>query len=222
MENLQRKRLCDNPIIKIFSNCRCTNNRISFASKYICDQYTSLYQAGNLKTILSILLFGLLIFNTLGFSFYSILEMSSPSTEKIPVNDSELILKFPLHIPYVTDWQSTEPSDEEILKGNEYYKIVSKQIVNETLYVHCELSQTSRERFWSLVSTFDDEAKANSHNHKGESVNLLKNFLKEYMAIGRKHTFYFFEWTEPAKFQFLAVTPILPYTSIPSPPPDFV
>jgi len=173
-----------------------------------------------LKKLLSILLFGLLIFNTLGFSFYSIFEKDS-TTSNIIDND-DLILKIPLHLPYVTDWESTEPSDEEILKGNEYYKIVSKRIENDTLFVLCEFSQTSRERFWTLVSTFDDQAKADRNNHKGDSVNLLKNFLKEYMTIGRRHTFYFFEWAEPATFQYVAINLVSPETDTQSPPPDVV
>ena len=158
----------------------------------------------------------------MGFSFYSIWEMNSPKEVVYSANDTDLVLKFPLSIPYLSDWQSSELSDEEILKGNEYYKIVSKQILNDTLYVHCEFSQTSRERFWSLVSSFDDHTKTNSDAHKGAPSSILKNFLKEYMALGRKHTFYFFEWPVPATYQYLAgITPI-PYIFIQSPPPDLV
>ena len=156
----------------------------------------------------------------MGFSFYSIWETNSPREVLYSPNDADLILKFPLGIPYLSDWQSPEPSDDEILKGNEYYKIVSKQILNGTLYVRCEFSQTSRERFWSLVSSFDDHSKTNSDSHKGSASTILKSFLKEYMALGRKHTFYFFEWPVPAAYYYVSNTMPLPFISLQSPPPD--
>ena len=173
-----------------------------------------------MKTPLSILLLGLLIFNTLGFSIYNIWEADNPSSSGTSPGTEDIVLKFPLQLPYLTDWHSAEPSDEEILRGNEYYKVMSKQIVNDTLYVHCQFSQTSRERFWTLVSTFEDSLKTDNHSHKSDSVNLLKNFLKEYMAIGRKHIFYFFEWSEPTRFEYIASSVISPPGSIQSPPPD--
>ncbi|MCF2444222.1 hypothetical protein L0657_09655 [Dyadobacter sp. CY345] len=173
-----------------------------------------------MKTLLSILLLGLLIFNTLGFSCYSILEEDFSNSNIALSGDDDIILKFPLQIPYLTDWHNTEPSDEEILRGNEYYKVVSKQIVNDTLYVHCQFSQTSRERFWTLVSSFEDHAKTESDSHKGSSANILKNFLKEYMAICRKHIFYFFEWNEPSSFEYILSKLVPPTESIQSPPPD--
>lgn len=175
-----------------------------------------------MKTLVSILLFGLLFFNMMGFSVYNILGLSEKENRSAVSDSNDLLLKFPLAMPYLNNWQNAEPSDEELLTGNEYYKIVSRQIVNDTLYVHCEFSQTARERFWSLVSTFDDEASTNNDAHKGVPLSILKNFLKEYMAIGRKHTFYFFEWSSPATYHYVAERPLIPAASIQSPPPDLI
>jgi hypothetical protein len=158
----------------------------------------------------------------MGFSVYNMMENDINPPKKSALENCDLLLKFPLTLPYLSNWESTEPSNEELLKGNEYYKIVSKQILNDTLYVQCAFSQTSRERFWSLVSTFDDHSKTNSDSHKGAPASILKNFLKEYMAIGRKYTFYIFEWSTPATYQYVADILMLPESSIPSPPPDLV
>ncbi len=158
----------------------------------------------------------------MGFSVYNLLEKDDNDAIKSSLSRCDLLLKFPLTLPYLSNWESTLPSNEELLTGNEYYKIVSKQIVNDTLYVRCEFSQTSRERFWSMVSTFEDHAKTNSDAHKGATGSILKNFLKEYMAIGCKHTFYIFEWSAPATFQYMAHSPVIPESSIPSPPPDLL
>jgi hypothetical protein len=173
-----------------------------------------------LKALVSILLFGLLFFNMMGFSVYNILGSDERENQKIASIENDLLLKFPLAMPYLNNWHHTDPTDEELLTGNEYYKIVSKQIVNDTLYVHCQFSQTARERFWSLVSTFDDEA--NNHAHSGLTHSILKNFLKEYMAIGRKHTFYFFEWPVPVSYQFIAQQPGAIITNLQTPPPDLL
>jgi len=134
----------------------------------------------------------------------------------------DLLLKFPINLIHHNGQLHPEISDEEILKGNEYYKIVSRQIVNDTLYVRCEFSQTARERFWSLVSTFDDHSKTSKNSNRGVPHAILKNLLKEYMAMGRKHTFYFFEWSETASYHYLTCSLLNPSVSISSPPPDSV
>lgn len=150
------------------------------------------------------------------------MENDSNALKKSSLGNCDLLLKFPLTLPYLSTWENMEPSNEELLKGNEYYKIVSRQILNDTLYVQCAFSQTSRERFWSLVATFDDHAKTNADTHKGAPASILKNFLKEYMAVSQRHIFYIFEWSTPATFQYVADTLLIPESSIPSPPPDLV
>jgi hypothetical protein len=158
----------------------------------------------------------------MGFSVYNLVGKDDNDARNSSLAKCDLLLKFPLTLPYLTNWESSLPSNEELLTGNEYYKIVSKQIANDTLYVQCEFSQTSRERFWSMVSTFDDHAKTNTDANKGTTGSILKNFLKEYMAIGRKHTFYIFEWPVTVTFQYKTHPTLVPESSIPSPPPDLL
>ena len=158
----------------------------------------------------------------MGFAVYNMLEGGTKPVKKALLGEYDLILKVPLTLPYLSSWESTELSDEELLKGNEYYKIVSKKIVNDTLFVACAFSQTSRERFWSQVSTFDDLAKSDSDTHEGAPASILKNFMKEYMALGQKHIFYVFEWAASSAFHYVADILSIPESSIPSPPPDLV
>jgi hypothetical protein len=173
-----------------------------------------------LKNLLNILLLGLLIFNTMGFSVYTIFEQLTAEENNRSSDPSDLILKFPLTLPYLTQWESQEPSNEELLKGNEYYRIVSRQIIRDTLYVKCEFSQTARERFWSIVSTFDDQIKKDAGTSKESPSSLLKDFVKEYMALSRTHIFYILEWCAPATFPGVRDYPSQANLSIPTPPPN--
>jgi hypothetical protein len=173
-----------------------------------------------LKNLLSILLLGLLIFNTIGFSVYTIFEQIKAEEKSEPSDPSDLVLKFPLTLPYLTQWESQEPSNEELLKGNEYYRIVSRQIIRDTLYVKCAFSQTARERFWSLVSTFDDQIKQDAGTPKDFPSSLLKDFVKEYMALSRTHTFYILEWCAASSFPPVTDYPSPADLSISTPPPN--
>ena len=156
----------------------------------------------------------------LGYSIYVISEKQDTSKDPPTTKENDLTLKFPLQLPYVTGWQSSELSDEEILRGNEYYKIISKEIVQDTLIVHCEFSQTSRERFWTLVSNFDDQSNAHRHRQQEETGKLMKNFLKEYLKAASKHTFYLFEWCITSLILYFETPVATPAIFVASPPPD--
>jgi len=100
----------------------------------------------------------------------------------------------------------------------------SQQLINDTLYVHCEFDQNARDRFSDLVSKINDQVTGQASGTQNDAhSSILKNFLKEYMTAGRQHVFYVLEW-EPSNGMALQfpVRSILPerYSSIPSPPPD--
>lgn len=158
----------------------------------------------------------------MGFSVYSIMELKNADSESFSQNSKEITLKVPVSLPYLSDWQSPEESSGELLHEADYYNIVSKQIVNDTLYVKCHFNENARDRFWNLVSTFDDHIKSSQDTQKGHSNFLLKNLLKEYMANGRKHTFFVLEWLSPAVYQNYASSfTEIPQNDLPAPPPDF-
>ncbi len=159
----------------------------------------------------------------MGFSVYSIMELKNADSEALIQNSGELILKVPVSLPYLSDWQSPEEGSGELLHKADYYNIVSKQIVNDTLYVKCQFNENARDRFWNLVSTFDDQIKSSQGTQTGHGSLLLKNLLKEYMAYGRKHTFFILEWLSPVVYQndALSFTEI-PQNDLPAPPPDLI
>ena len=159
----------------------------------------------------------------MGFSVYSILESKNSDPEEFTQNSREIILKVPVSLPYLSDWQSPEEGSGELLHEADYYDIVSKQIVNDTLYVKCQFNENARDRFWNLVSTFDEHISSSQDPQKGHNSLLLKNLLKEYMANGRKHTFIVLEWLSPVVYQNYAWSfPEIPENDLPAPPPDLV
>ena len=176
-----------------------------------------------LKIFLPILLFVLLIFNMMGFSIYNI--AGHDDQEKVPLNETvqEFLLKIPISLPYAAEWQTQEPAEGELMQGADYYDIVSRKMLNDTLFVKCRYKENARDRFWNLVSTFEDQVKSSKESQKNQNNSLLKNLLKEYMANGRKLTFFILDWAFPATYKtFVAHATALSEYGVTVPPPDFV
>ncbi|MBE9461566.1 hypothetical protein ACFP1I_02210 [Dyadobacter subterraneus] len=155
--------------------------------------------------ILSILLFGLLLYNAVGYSVVYLCEsnhtISSKKQNYIETNaySQDIVIKIPVPLPYQTNWKSSETVEGVIQHNGNYYQIKTRQLINDTLYVHCELDQNARERFSSLVSNIINEVRGMpSDPHKTSHATILKNFVKEYLSLDRKHTFYLLEWSETA------------------------
>ena len=155
--------------------------------------------------ILSILLFGLLLYNTVGYSVVYLCESKySVSSEnqnyiETDVYSQDIVIKIPVSLPYQTDWKYPETAEGMIQHNGNYYQLKTSQLINDTLYVHCELDQSARERFISLASNIMSEVYGtHADAHKTSHASFLKNFVKEYLALGRKHTFYILEWSEAA------------------------
>lgn len=135
----------------------------------------------------------------------------------------DIVIKVPVSLPYQTNWDSPEPAEGKIQHGGEYYQMKTKQLLNDTMYVHCEFDQNARDRFLTLVSRINDEIAGNDTDpHKKSPSTVLKNFLKDYMTSSRKHIFYLMEWSAPKAiaadhYQFTAPNA---HQHIPSPPPD--
>lgn len=153
---------------------------------------------------------------------YAISAGNEDYIERHPYS-KDIVIKVPVSIPYQTNWDNPEPAEGKIQHGGEYYQMKSKQLINDTMYVHCEFDQNARDRFMTLVSHINDEiAGSNADTHKKLPSTILKSFLKDYMTSTRKHIFYVMEWSAPAavvadQYHFTAQKSSL---SIPSPPPD--
>lgn len=181
--------------------------------------------------ILSILLFGLLLYNMMGYSVVYLLEdkyaVSTGNENFIERHEfsKDIVIKVPVSLPYQTTWDNPEPAEGKIQHEGEYYQMKSRQLINDTMYVHCEFDQNARDRFMSLVSHINDEVSGTaSDSHKKSPSTILKSFLKEYMTSSRKHVFYVMEWSEKSIYTstYKNLSPLKALLSIPSPPPDLV
>lgn len=180
--------------------------------------------------ILSFLLFGLLLYNMMGYSVVYLLEekrtVSAANQEYIETQpySRDIVIKIPVSLPYQTSWANPETAEGKIRHLGEYYQMKTKQLINDTMYVHCEFDQNARDRFMALVSHINEITGTDSDRHKQSPSTIFKSLLKEYMSSTRKHVFFLME---------ICVVPagaadqyncnfIDTYPSIPSPPPDQV
>ncbi|WP_291035325.1 hypothetical protein [Dyadobacter sp. 50-39] len=175
--------------------------------------------------LLSLLLFGLLLYNMMGYSVLYLWEEHdvpmAVGTGHIERNgfSRDIVMKVPVSLPYQTDWSTPEPSEGGIRHEGEYYQIRTKQLLNDTLYVYCEYDQNARDRFMELADhiRYDTESPAPRSHAK-----LLKFFLKEYMSSPREHVFFVTEWIEstPSAIDQYDRTVSETCRIAPTPPPD--
>ncbi len=162
-----------------------------------------------------------------GYSVVYLLEetpaMSGPVGNYAEPGDfaGDIVIKVPVHVPYQVSWDNAETAEGEIRHNGLHYRMKTKQLINDTLYVHCEFDQNARDRYTALVSRIQDEI-AGARPQKGAHSVLLKSFLKDYLAIHKKHIFYVLEWipadVKIADRYLLSVSgpPVTPL----APPPD--
>ena len=112
---------------------------------------------------LSLLLFGLLLYNMMGYSVLYLWEeqyvphATGPEHIEHTAFSRDIVVKVPVSLPYQTSWSVPEPSEGKIRHDGEYYQIRTKQLMNDTLYVYCEYDQNARDRYMELVDHIQDE-----------------------------------------------------------------
>ena len=138
------------------------------------------------------------------------------------VLSKDIVIKVPVAVPYQTSWDSPEPAAGQIEHQGEFYEMTSRQLINDTLYIHCEFDQNARDQFMNLVSKVNDQITGDdSESQKQTPSSVLKSFLKEYMLSGKKHVFYLLDWTTPLRYQRAAAGILRDsHRIISSPPPD--
>jgi hypothetical protein len=136
----------------------------------------------------------------------------------------DIVIKVPVAVPYQNNWEAPQPIQGLIEHEGRFYQMKSQQLVNDTMIVHCDYDQSARDRFNDLALKINDQVTGNNTAPEKDAHSLiLKNFLKEYMAQGRKHVFYVLEWSPAIEIAFPSMKySVLPqlHTAIPSPPPD--
>ena len=133
-----------------------------------------------------------------------------------------IIIKVPVSVPYQTNWDAPEPVEGQIEHEGQFYKMVTQQLINDTLYVHCEFDQNARDQFMDLALKINDQVNGNdSESQKQSHATILKSFLKEYMATSGKHVFYILEWSPSVSYEQIYNAMLSEAClSIPSPPPN--
>ncbi len=131
----------------------------------------------------------------------------------------DIVIKLPAAVPVQNDLQ---PTDGKIEHNGEFYQMVSKQVINDTIYIHCEFDQNARERFMELLSRVNEQfSGADSDARKQAPSSVLKSLMKEYMTTQKKHVFYMLNWSSSKVTYFVPSYTILEaYHNIPSPPPN--
>jgi len=172
-----------------------------------------------LKKSLSILLLALLVFNMMGYSVYVLIQTNCLTENPQLDKGASLTFKVPVSLPYVSDWQSAENSATDLLHENDFYRVVSQTIKNDTLYVECQFEESARDHFWQLVSSCDSSIKSANNSRKHHPDSLMKNFLKEYMSSERKLVFFIFEWITAKTYPGLETSTLSGTSEISTPPP---
>lgn len=175
--------------------------------------------------ILSFLLFGLLLYNMIGYPIVYLLEEKYVATGAGPdyiersSYSKDIVVKVPVSLPYQVSWSHPEPSEGKIEHKGEYYQIRAKQLVSDTMYVYCEYDQNARDRFAELAEHILDET---TRTPSGDHSRLLKNFMKEFMTSSQKHIFFVMEWLETTPSATDQYSDPVSQTSLstPAPPPE--
>jgi hypothetical protein len=112
---------------------------------YICPGIINLHKMVSIsKKLCSLLFLFLIVFNTIGN--YALLflvkqQLSSQILQRIECNADELsgnlVLTFPITLPYSTDSEEYTRIDGEISYGGEVYQLVKQKIYQNVLYLVC-------------------------------------------------------------------------------------
>lgn len=169
---------------------------------------------------------GLLFYNMMGFALvywiegYASEQTSSGFDGSTPAEEF-LVLKVPLSLPYHNDWKSAEKTEGVLEQDGDFYQMIEQKLVNDTIYTFCKRDRIACERFFALSSHIKDQIGNNDSHSPVKSSNLLKHFLKDYVAFGKGFLFFIIDWLQPLrKFCDLQVSDNSPEHFNISPPPE--
>jgi len=152
------------------------------------------------KRFVSILLFGLLLYNMVGYSVVYwlggnvALEVSKDEPLAAVQEGDFVTVKVPVSLPYQTDWTAPEPVQGTIQAGNEFYEMVEQIMLNDTLFIKCKPNRDARANFEALSEHIDQHIKNQTTELPKPSKAWSGQWLKEYVSFQRLHVFYVVEW----------------------------
>ncbi len=128
-------------------------------------------------------------------------------------NEDRFVIKIPIALPYSSDWDSPKAAEGLIERNGEFFTIVSKNYVNDTLYVECVQNNNAKEIFNSLsdhLENFSDFSGDHDKN-KSSGLDILKLLTQSFFplscqspsfestleSLGNKRLFLVFSWYLP-------------------------
>lgn len=180
-----------------------------------------------MKRFVSILLFGLLLYNMVGYSVVYwlggnvALEVQKDEPLSAVQEGDFVTVKVPVSLPYQTDWTAPEPVQGTIQAGNEFYEMVEQIMLNDTLFIKCKPNRDARANFEALSEHIDQHIKNQTTELPKPSKSWAGQWLKEYVSFQRLHVFYVVEWLTDSTPLTTSLSSFLSRTMrVVSPPPE--
>lgn len=157
----------------------------------------------------------------MGYTLIYWVEDSLPSVESSTTIEEFKYINIPVSMPYLNDWENPEPAEGRLTMDNDFYQIVEKQLINDTLRVKVKVDVDANTRYKKLVTHINDHYSNNQSEPVNNSTKLFKALEKDYFNRLSKITIVLIDWREkklqPIDCQFLYRSDA--YIFIPSPPP---
>ena len=143
-----------------------------------------------LRKIAAILLLIILVFNWVGYRFFSdFLQHRADAQleariEKNDYREEQLIeIRIPLNLPYQANWQSFERFDGEIDLDGVHYKYVKRKIYNDSLVLLClpnEAKQNiekAKDDYFKVVNDIDSRSQKKSEQNNLSLKKIFSDFF---------------------------------------------
>jgi hypothetical protein len=143
-----------------------------------------------LRKTAAILLLTILLFNWVGYRFFSDflqhradLQLEARIDKNDYENDRLVEIRIPLNLPYQANWQSFERFDGEIDVDGVHYKYVKRKIYNDSLILLClpnedkQNIEKAKGDYFKIVNDINSGSQKKSDNNNVSFKNILSEFF---------------------------------------------
>ena len=118
------------------------------------------------------------------------LDIQSKFDQENYNSEDEVLIKFPLTVPYVSDSREYTRVDGEFEHQGEVYRLVKQRYTADTLFIVCVKDDATREIKRALtdyVKTFSDTPSSEKNQSK-TTQNLIKDFIAFEISLTNTHS----------------------------------
>ncbi len=179
-----------------------------------------------MKKLVSIVLFGLLLYNMVGYSVVYWLggnvALEKRGDEPVsPLKEEYITVKVPVSLPYQTNWTAPQPVQGKLQVGHEFYEMVEQIMLNDTLYITCKPDRDARANFFALAEHINKHIHDHATDGPKSSKSMVSKLLKEYVSFERVHVFFIVEWLpDSTPLTTLRTSLLARVLRVVSPPPE--